>query len=101
MLTCIECGFDFDQRDPRAGVFEGRPDLSRCPACYMLESGRTGWAVWNDCNGIFGCSVRETKESAQERLHTAGYFDPASETVAPVVIVYGKPFVSEPRWDHR
>jgi hypothetical protein len=101
MLICRACDHRFDPRDERARVFPNSPDLDACPACNAIENqGREAWAVWNSCNGVFSCSVAETKEAATERLN-AGGFDPSSESVIPVVIVYGKPFIVEPSWRHR
>lgn len=95
MLVCTECEMRFDPRDARAAVYADRPSLNACPACNAVRRGRAAWAVYNGCNGIFGCSVRETKDGAIERLQTAGYFDPASESVVPVIILFGEPFVVE------
>ena len=97
MLVCHACEMRFDPRDKRAGVFPERPDLNSCPACSAIENhGCEAWAVWNSCNGVFSCSVAETKERATERLNTAGYFDPTSESVIPVTIVYGDRFIDAP-----
>lgn len=101
MLVCAACENRFDPRDDRAAIFPDSPTLNACPACNTLRRGRAAWAVWNSCNGVFSCSVAETKESATARLNSAGYFDKASESVVPVVIVYGKPFLDGAQWDHR
>lgn len=69
-VTCSECGHFFDPAD-RRGYVPG-PEMKHleptCPACWLLRhGGAPAWAVWNNCQGVFACSVFHWKREAEER----------------------------------
>lgn len=59
MLLCRDCEYFFDVRDKRAFVpGEDRDDLDpSCPACTLIRNMDEGWAITNDCNGLFECNI--------------------------------------------
>ncbi len=84
MLTCDECGHLFDPSDTRAFAY---PDAGpRCAYCWaMTITGAEAWAVWNNCEGIFTCSVTHTKEEAEAILKRSGCGP--DEKVVPVRVL--------------
>ncbi|UGY23772.1 hypothetical protein HU675_0038470 [Bradyrhizobium septentrionale] len=68
-LVCEECEHFFDAADPRASVLNTDEFGPRCPACNIqLHGGTEAWALANDCQGIWGDTIRWTKAEAVELL---------------------------------
>lgn len=75
-LRCAECGHDFDIRDRRGYVPKDKPDDATCPACWLeRHEGAPAWAISNDCQGVFACSVFHSKREAVEALAQFGWHD--------------------------
>tara|TARA_R110002110_G_scaffold64634_3_gene178562 strand:+ start:4920 stop:5267 length:348 start_codon:yes stop_codon:yes gene_type:complete len=77
MTTCAECNHTFDPDDPRACIDKrevtAEMDFPKqdplCPLCaYQMIGGLEAWAVANDCNGIFGDTIRRTRSEVEALL---------------------------------
>lgn len=87
--TCDDCGHIFDPSDSRAFL---KPEEKKyahlensCPACQQMQSGATAWAIWNDCQGIFTCSIFHSKKEAEKILGKD--FTRDQEKVVPVRVL--------------
>jgi len=80
LKECHDCGHHYDSTDKRASE-----QFKLCPACNITGHAMKGWAVWNDCQGVFPCGVRDRKFVAQA-LIDQGKYTP-DETVVPVCII--------------
>lgn len=83
---CSDCGFPFDSTDPRCYVPNNADELRKygahCAACQILaHEGAPAWALWNDCQGVFACSVFHSRAEARDALKKSGW---QNETVVPV-----------------
>lgn len=85
--TCTDCGHQFDGSDRRGFVPKAASERERygvtCPACQIVKGiGSEAWAIWNECEGVFACSVFTTRAEAKSALANAGWSD--DEIVVPV-----------------
>lgn len=91
LCRCGDCGNWFDTRDARAFVPNWKPgniedfkDLeSSCPACQQMSDAATAWALWNGCQGVFSCSVFNSRKEALDAKGDCEVF----EKVVPVRVV--------------
>ena len=91
LCRCGDCGNWFDRRDKRAFVNNWKPgdreefkDLGQsCPACQQMSAAARAWALWNGCQGVFSCSVFNSRKEAFDAKGDCEAF----EKIVPVRIV--------------
>lgn len=88
-IQCGWCDHAFDARDKRGWIPQTWPDDRRyeptCPACWMeRHGGQEAWALGNNCQGPFVCSVFNTKAEAEELLRREHAYGAAGCKVVPV-----------------
>ena len=71
--NCDTCGNLYDVNDPRAFTED---HILQCPLCKdQFLRGATAWAIWNDCQGVFACSVFHSKSEADAALQEKSWGD--------------------------